>query len=57
MGSITYSEVRTFMKKQSTMVGMYRSITTSLNKTISLSGDHLIYARSPGTDKFNPMLV
>ena len=54
-GTLMYSEVTTFMKKQSTVVTMYKSIRTSMNKTISLSADHLIYVRSFGSNKFTPM--
>ena len=55
-GSVIYTEVRTFMKQQpTTTTTAYKSITTSLNKTISLSSNHLLYARKYGTDKFQKM--
>ena len=52
---VSYSEVRTFMKRQPTVTTMYKSITTSCNNTINLSRDHLIYARKSRTDEFTPM--
>ena len=54
-GNIIFSEVRAFVKKQSTVINMYKSITTSLNKTIRLSGNHLIYARKNSSEKLHPM--
>ena len=53
-GKLTYSKVTTFLKKWPSMITTYKSITTLRNKTISLSGNHLIYARKDGNDKFNP---
>ena len=50
-----FSEIKTFMKKQPTVATMYKSIRTSLNYTISLTGEHLIHARLSGGDKFNIM--
>ena len=54
-GRLTYSKVITFLKKQPKTSNMYKSITTSGNKTINLSGNHLIYGRKSSSDKFNPM--
>ena len=54
-GKLTYSKLTTFLKKRSSMNSMYRSITTFRNKTISLSGNHLIYSKKNENDKFNPM--
>ena len=54
-GSLMYSEVRTFLKRQRTVTSMYKSVTTSSNNTILLSGNHPIYARQSPTDKFKPM--
>ena len=51
----TYSEVRTFMMEDHTVINDYMSITTSWNNTISLTGNHLIYARKNSTKKFNPV--
>ena len=56
-GHIVNSEIRSFMKKQPEVMTIYRSITTTLNKTISLTGSHLIYARQTTSGKFNPMWV
>ena len=53
-GSIKYSEVIAFMHKDDSAIGAYKSIMTSRNKTISLSGSHLIYARINHNDKFVP---
>ena len=50
-----YSEVTTFMKNQATVRSMYKQITTSLNQTINLSADHLIYAKRNATRIFFPM--
>ena len=54
-GNIVYSEIRGFMKKQHTGIVMYKTLTTSKNKTIQLSGDHLIYARKTSLNKYHPM--
>ena len=53
-GTLTYSQVRTFLKSQPAVVTMYKSFTTSSNNTIQLSGNHLIYARQ-NSEKFSPM--
>ena len=50
-----YSEVITFMKNKDSVMTMYKEITTSLNKTITLSPDHLLYARRSAATMFNPM--
>ena len=54
-GGVTYSEVKIFLVKQPDVVTEYRTITTSSNRTISLSGNHLIYTHESGSDKFLPM--
>ena len=54
-GKIVYSQIRTFMEKQPTAATTYKSIKTSLNHTISLTGNHLLYARLSGAEKFNTM--
>ena len=56
-GSLEYSEVRIFLEQQTTITTMYKSITTSNNKTIHLSQNHLIYSRKIRTERFNPMQV
>ena len=54
-GRTVHSEVKTFLTKEPSAVTLYKSITTFLNKTISLTGNHLIYAKKGCTDKFSPM--
>ena len=54
-GIAGYGEVTAFMKNQQTVTAIYKSITTAGNRTISLSGSHLIYAKRHAADKFNPM--
>ena len=54
-GVLIYSEVKTFLKTQSDVIINYNSITTSLNETLIVTGNHLIYARRCFNDKFNPM--
>ena len=53
-GIVTYSEVTSFLKKQPNIMTEYKSITT-LNGTITLTGNHLVYARKVFADQFNPM--
>ena len=43
------------MKKQQIGIAMYKTLTTSKNKTVQLSGDHLIYARKNSFNKYHPM--
>ena len=50
-----YSEVKTFLTKAPSVIDMYKLITTSLNKTISLTGSHLLYVRKANTEKFSQM--
>ena len=54
-GRIIYSEVRTFMKKQADMILKFKSITTYPDKILTLTGNHLVYARKTYNDNFNPM--
>ena len=54
-GTVTYSEVRAFLEKELTVITKYKSITTIWNETLTLTGNHLIYARKNCTDKFDPM--
>ena len=54
-GSVKYSSVKAFLKKQSDVIMNYKSIATFLNKSISLSGNHLVYARKHDSDKFHVM--
>ena len=55
-GSVVYSEVRLFLQRKSKVISTFLSITT-LNKTITLSDEHLIYSRKVDSPKFNPVLV
>ena len=54
-GKVKHNEVKALLKLQFTMTTVYKSITTSHNNVISLTEDHLIYARKNSTDKFNMM--
>ena len=54
-GSLIYSEVASFLEKQQDITTMYKSIATSGNTTIHLTGNHPVYTRKSGTDKFIPM--
>ena len=54
-GSLIYSEVTAFMKKTHTVTSTYMLITTVLNSTLSLTGEHLLHTRKRFTDKFNIM--
>ena len=54
-GSATYSQVIAFVRREPTKIPMYKSITTSSNQTISLTGNHLVYARNGPTGRFTPM--
>ena len=56
-GSINYSEVTALLRKQSVLSGMYMSMTTSLNTTVSMTANHLIYARKHCSEKFHPVYV
>ena len=51
---MTYSEVKAFLKKQQNVITQYKLIET-MNKTLILSADHLVYARKRFFDKFYPM--
>ena len=54
-GTIEFSEVRTFLEKKVEVTNTYKSITTSRNNTISLTGNHLIYTKKSHIDKFVAM--
>ena len=54
-GRMTYSKVRTFLKKDPLAMVRYKSITTSSNESLTLSGDHLVFSRKSDNDEFNPM--
>ena len=51
---MTYSAVKAFLKKEQNVITQYKSIVT-MNKTLTLSADHLVYARKKLVDKFYPM--
>ena len=55
-GMVMHSAVRAFLKKQPNIIGKYKSIMTSQdNNTLTLSENHLLYARTNCHDRFNPM--
>ena len=54
-GFIEFNEVTSFLRNQPTVTALYKSIITSANKTISLTGNHLIYAKKHSADKFYAM--
>ena len=53
-GKLTYSEVRAFLKKQPHIMTQCKSIVT-VNETINLTGNHLVFARENSDDQFNEM--
>ena len=53
-GTVKYSAITVFLKNQPKRVTEYKSIAT-LNETLTLSGNHLIYARKSVDDQYNPM--
>ena len=53
-GEATYAEVTAFLKKRPNAVVQYTSIVTS-NETLTLTGNHLVYARSHFENQFKPM--
>ena len=54
-GNVIFSEVRTFLHEDHMATSLYVALIASSNKTIYLTGNHLIYARRSGSDKFNKM--
>ena len=54
-GNIMYSEVRTFLHMEPELITKYKAITTFNNESITLSGNHLVYAREMYTDRFIPL--
>ena len=54
-GSLIYTEVTAFLKRQLNMITNYKSITTSSHKSLTLSADHLMYARKFHNVQFNPL--
>ena len=55
-GIVTYSEVKTFLKKKPDMVLGFKSISF-WNETLTLTGNYLLYAKENSVDKFHPMQV
>ena len=53
-GRLTYGEVRVLLQKNQGLTSFYKSITTSSNNTIRLTGNHLIYARTTSAEFFLP---
>ena len=53
-GTIPFSEVTAFFKRQPNILKLYKSIAT-MKETIILTGNHSIYARKTLDDQFNPM--
>ena len=53
-GILTYSQVTMFLK-QPNQILKYQSITTVGNETLSLTGNHLVYARKCNSDQFIPV--
>ena len=53
-GVLMYSKVRSFLKKQPNIMTQYKSIKT-VNTTVMLSGNHLIYAKEHFAKQFDPM--
>ena len=53
-GTITHIKITAFLKKQPNLITNYKSIETG-NKTLILTGNHLIFARKGFADFFNPM--
>ena len=52
---VTYTEVRAFLKYSPDTINKFKSITTSQNKTITLTEYHLLYARKGYYGNFNPV--
>ena len=52
---MVYSEVRTFLKRDPLVIVKYLSIATLYNKSLTLSADHLVYARKFANEEFNAM--
>ena len=55
LGTVSFSEVRTFLEREPDMKLKYKQIITSENRTLTLTRNHLVYVRSNSYDKFNPV--
>ena len=53
-GELTYNEITAFLKQQPNTITQYKSIKT-VNKTITLTENHLIYGRKNSAKQFIPM--
>ena len=51
--TVTFTEISTFLKYTPDAIYKYKSITTLWNKTITLTGGHLVYTRKSSDCKFN----
>ena len=52
-GAISYSPIEAFLKKQPKMITNNKLIKTA-NETLTLTGNHLVFARKNVDDQFNP---
>ena len=55
-GTVVYSEVKTFLKKQPNIITKYLSIVIR-NESLTLTENHMVYARKNFVDYFMPMYV
>ena len=53
-GKVTHSEVIAFLEKKPDIMAEFKSITT-INETIILTGNHLVFARERFSTQFIPM--
>ena len=53
-GTVIFSEVKSFLQKQPDIMIQCKSIAT-LNKSLILTGNHLVFARKKLSVHFNPM--
>ena len=56
-GSLIFSDVMAFMERKHNVTTKYKLITTLLNQTISLTGNHPLYTRRRSTEKFSARQV
>ena len=52
---MTYSELNAFLHKDDQITGMYKTIKTLCNESITLSGNYLIFARKIFSSEFSAM--
>ena len=53
-GQRIYSEVKAFLQKEPNIIVQCKSIST-VNETLTLTENHLVYARKSFSDHFHPM--